>query len=427
MPRAARTVSPERRAGGDGSVAKSTEFIAAEYLPNLKAYKYSGCDYSILSRYVLKYYWDWVVSLVPLSVAPNFITFTGFLIGISPTFIQLYYYLVENAVYPSWIWYYMAFSLFAYQTLDAIDGKQARRTRTGSPLGELVDHGCDAFLTPFVAMNTAAAANMPPWLTYAYMMQYTTGLFAAIWEQFTTGILDLGYLSGPTEGILLVCVLYIIAGRYTPAVFDAYLAGPYEYTIPANAVTRVLGLGPVTVHLESARSFLMAFFFVSWLFTIATNLVHACFKPTVHNTRRTAFLAALPIVAAAVLNAALFAAFPEAHRRYPFVFELSLALLICFTVTRLTIARLCMMPYRPLPFYYLYTVMIYVALLFLKVIPAGSISAERKDTYVGVTMILLTLMGVFQYARMVVVVFRQVAAYLGVEILHIRPMPEKRA
>lgn len=31
-----------------------------------------------------------------------------------------------------------------YQTLDSIDGKQARRTNSSSPLGELFDHGCDA-------------------------------------------------------------------------------------------------------------------------------------------------------------------------------------------------------------------------------------------------------------------------------------------
>ena len=37
--------------------------------------------------------------------------------------------------------------LFVYQTLDAIDGKQARRTNSSSPLGELFDHGCDSLST----------------------------------------------------------------------------------------------------------------------------------------------------------------------------------------------------------------------------------------------------------------------------------------
>lgn len=34
--------------------------------------------------------------------------------------------------------------MFIYQSLDAIDGKQARRTNSQSPLGELFDHGCDS-------------------------------------------------------------------------------------------------------------------------------------------------------------------------------------------------------------------------------------------------------------------------------------------
>jgi ethanolaminephosphotransferase len=30
------------------------------------------------------------------------------------------------------------------QTIDNLDGKQARRTKSSSPLGLLFDHGCDA-------------------------------------------------------------------------------------------------------------------------------------------------------------------------------------------------------------------------------------------------------------------------------------------
>ena len=37
--------------------------------------------------------------------------------------------------------------LFIYQSLDAIDGKQARRTKQATPLGELFDHGCDSVST----------------------------------------------------------------------------------------------------------------------------------------------------------------------------------------------------------------------------------------------------------------------------------------
>lgn len=37
--------------------------------------------------------------------------------------------------------YSFGVGLFAYQSLDAIDGKQARRTGASGPLGELFDHG----------------------------------------------------------------------------------------------------------------------------------------------------------------------------------------------------------------------------------------------------------------------------------------------
>lgn len=38
----------------------------------------------------------------------------------------------------------LAITMFIYQTLDAIDGKQARRTGSSNALGELFDHGCDS-------------------------------------------------------------------------------------------------------------------------------------------------------------------------------------------------------------------------------------------------------------------------------------------
>jgi len=42
------------------------------------------------------------------------------------------------------MYFFTALGIFVYQSLDAIDGKQARRTNTASPLGELFDHGCDS-------------------------------------------------------------------------------------------------------------------------------------------------------------------------------------------------------------------------------------------------------------------------------------------
>ena len=52
-----------------------------------------------------------------------------------------------SVLLPSWCYVLGSFSIFFYQTMDAVDGKQARRTGASSPLGQLFDHGCDAMTT----------------------------------------------------------------------------------------------------------------------------------------------------------------------------------------------------------------------------------------------------------------------------------------
>lgn len=42
---------------------------------------------------------------------------------------------------PPWVYLSWAIGLFLYQTFDAVDGSQARRTGQSGPLGELFDHG----------------------------------------------------------------------------------------------------------------------------------------------------------------------------------------------------------------------------------------------------------------------------------------------
>lgn len=47
---------------------------------------------------------------------------------------------------PRWLYYFNGFSVFWYLHLDCLDGKQARRTKSSSPLGQLFDHGMPALL-----------------------------------------------------------------------------------------------------------------------------------------------------------------------------------------------------------------------------------------------------------------------------------------
>ena len=74
-------------------------------------------------------------------MAPNLITLVGLIINISGSVIYLFYDTSFTKLMPAWMYFITATCAFIYQTMDAVDGKQARRTGTSSPLGQLFDHG----------------------------------------------------------------------------------------------------------------------------------------------------------------------------------------------------------------------------------------------------------------------------------------------
>lgn len=112
-------------------------------LDMIVAYKYKPGTYTHLDN-LLTPYWTWAVTLLPTWMAPNLVTFLG-LVGaaVASLLVTSYAPSFEGHV-PRWCLAVFAVALFFYQTMDAIDGKQARRTNSSSPLGQLFDHGCDA-------------------------------------------------------------------------------------------------------------------------------------------------------------------------------------------------------------------------------------------------------------------------------------------
>jgi len=65
----------------------------------------------------------------------------GFAVLLANFGISIYYAPNIDAICPPWVYASFCFALFFYQIMDNIDGRQARRTGSSSPLGELVDHG----------------------------------------------------------------------------------------------------------------------------------------------------------------------------------------------------------------------------------------------------------------------------------------------
>ncbi|EJC98650.1 uncharacterized protein FOMMEDRAFT_113814 [Fomitiporia mediterranea MF3/22] len=201
-------------------------YISKHALQNLKQYQYKGVDKSILSRYVLNPFWNQLVKLWPKSVAPNTITLTGlslvFINFLMLLYYDPYYLTAKHGVdMPRWIYFTWAAGLFMYQSLDAIDGKQARRTQMSGPLGEMFDHGCDAINTTLGAILTCYALNLGrSWWTIASQVASLANFYLTTWEEYHTGQLFLGVFSGPVEGILMIVGLFIVTGFYGPEFWD---------------------------------------------------------------------------------------------------------------------------------------------------------------------------------------------------------------
>ena len=116
------------------------KFITKEGLQHIKEHKYKSGGYSILDN-LMNPFWEFVVKLMPKTLAPNSITLLGVVINLSMYFCMWYHDGTLAQDVPNWTYLGFGIGLFAYQTLDAIDGKQARRTGSSSPLGQLFDHG----------------------------------------------------------------------------------------------------------------------------------------------------------------------------------------------------------------------------------------------------------------------------------------------
>ncbi|KAK7695143.1 hypothetical protein QCA50_002333 [Cerrena zonata] len=202
-------------------------YIPPDALANLKKYSYKSVDKSLLSRHVLNPYWTWLVTLWPTWVAPNVITLSGLCMVLINFATLVYYdpnYLAEKGGAtgpPQWVYFTWAAGLFIYQSLDAIDGKQARRTGMSGPLGEMFDHGCDALNTTLEVILAGRALGLGrSWWTVASQAASLANFYLTTWEEYHTGQLYLGVFSGPVEGILMIVGIYVISGIFGPAFWD---------------------------------------------------------------------------------------------------------------------------------------------------------------------------------------------------------------
>ncbi|XP_015121615.1 choline/ethanolaminephosphotransferase 1 isoform X3 [Diachasma alloeum] len=201
------------------------KILSPGQLKRLSEHKYSCTNASLLDAY-LQPWWEWLVSKVPLWLAPNLITVVGLIINIATTLILVYYSPDAKAEAPRWACFLCALGLFIYQSLDSIDGKQARRTGTSSPLGELFDHGCDSVSTVFVALSACIAVQLgyyPTWMFFQCFCAMTL-FYCAHWQSYVSGSLKFGKID-VTEAQFTIMGIHLISAIFGPQIWMTEL--PY--------------------------------------------------------------------------------------------------------------------------------------------------------------------------------------------------------
>ena len=141
---------------------------------------------------------------------------------------------------PSWVLILAAIGLFVYQTLDACDGKQARRTGSSSSLGELFDHGCDAvstsmyhnhtslfcyhdynwfffsfFIIVFVSLSVCLSVQLGFLTTWMVVLcaGATSLFYTAHWQTYVSGTLKFGKFD-VTEAQFTIITIHLISAFF---------------------------------------------------------------------------------------------------------------------------------------------------------------------------------------------------------------------
>ncbi|OCB88938.1 Choline/ethanolaminephosphotransferase [Sanghuangporus baumii] len=195
-------------------------YLEPDALANLKLYRYSAIDKSLVYKYVIRRWCDLVINLFPMWMAPNLITLLGFGFMIINVFLLSSFLPTLFGQGPSWIYLSFSVGLFLYQTFDNIDGRQARRTGTSSALGHIFDHTIDSLNCALGGLLQVVSLGVGPSVKgISLLLVPCAAMWFSTWEEYHTGTLYLGYFNGPTEGVLIACTIHLISAVFGPQIW----------------------------------------------------------------------------------------------------------------------------------------------------------------------------------------------------------------
>ncbi|EFA85501.1 dihydropyrimidinase [Heterostelium album PN500] len=226
-----------------------------------------------------------------------------------------------------WVHFISAFFIFFYVMMDNIDGKQARRTKTSSPLGELFDHGCDSFTVGLATSVVGLSVGLSFWEILFTFILSTIPFYLAHWEEYFTHQLILGMFNGPTEAEFIVILFCCISGVFGQQFWFQHV------TIAEN-----------TFQLKELMFYVMC---LSSLITSFQSIYSGCKKAIdMKISLITAFSQLLPFTSFLYLEFLWIIVSPQLFLDYPILHILTLTFIFSYLSCRCIVQRICSEDFR---------------------------------------------------------------------------------
>ena len=261
-----------------------------DYYDTKKNYVYAAENLSILDTFVINPLAEKFVSKLPFEVPANMITI------VSNSFVFIATVIAITARKTNWpIWVLIPLCFILYLIGDAADGIQARRTKTGSPLGEFCDHFLDTFVTSetMLCIFIAYGERRLGFVAFMLYMSYMTQM-SAFWEKYVTHKLHLSRF-GASETILILSI-FATVGYIKP--INAFFTQPAGNILPF--------LKGTTINMTEVTLFLCA---CGCVISIITTLIR---------TKKVSFNFFLYMLLSAIISAA--SIFVEKDSSFPVPF-----------------------------------------------------------------------------------------------------------
>jgi len=194
--------------------------LAEFQLQKIAKWNYRVVDQSISGPY-LNIFWDDCLYFLPITVAPNVVTLIGLLINLVIWSVAEYLY--ADYLIPIFVLCYVIIL-----TLDGIDGKQARKIKNSTPVGELFDHTVDLVTVFVMTRITSIIFNVQHQNLLAIYVLFGALFCAAHYKAYCDGYLTIPKYGGPNE---LLCVIIILYATDNYINWGIIMASPLLYVV----------------------------------------------------------------------------------------------------------------------------------------------------------------------------------------------------